>query len=185
LNKLYIKISKFLSFILRHGPNKVGLELDSNGFADLNAVLKVLNHRFKNFKVTRHTIEEIIEQSEKKRFQIENSKIRAFYGHSIDDKIIMKLAVDLPPILFHGTNLRAYNAIKTEGLIKKKRQYVHLSDNMETAILVGKRTSSKPIIVKIDAKSAQNGGVKFYKSGDMYLADYIPPKFIKKVNSEK
>ena len=61
MNKLYIKISKFLSFILRHGPNKVGLELDSNGFADLNEVLKVLNHRFKNFKITKYTLEEIIE----------------------------------------------------------------------------------------------------------------------------
>lgn len=185
MKKLYIKISKFLSFILRHGPDKVSLELDSNGFADLNEVLKVLNQKFKNFKITKSTLEEIIEQSEKRRFQIENSKIRAFYGHSIDDKIVMKEANDLPSTLYHGTNLRAYNAIKTEGLIKKKRQYVHLSENMETAILVGKRTSNNPIIVRIEAKSARIEGVKFYKSGDIYLADYIPPKFIKKVNNEK
>ncbi len=181
MNKLYIKISKFLSFILRHGPNKVGLELDSNGFADLNEVLKVLNHRFKNFKVTRYTIEEIIEQSEKRRFEIENSKIRTFYGHSIDDKIIMTLAVDLPSALYHGTNPKAYNVIKTEGLIRKKRQYVHLSENVETAIMVGKRTFSNPIIILIDVQSARKEGIKFYKSGDMYLADYIHPKFIRKV----
>jgi len=181
LKKLYIKISKFLSFILRHGPDKVGLELDSSGFADLNEVLKVLNDRFTNFKITKYTLEEIMEQSEKRRFEIENSKIRAFYGHSIDDKIVMKEVMDLPSILYHGTNLRAYDAIKTEGLIRKKRQYVHLSENVETAIMVGKRTSSNPIIVLIDVKSAQNEGIKFYKSGDMYLADYIPPKFIRKV----
>ena len=59
MKKLYIKISKFLSFILQHGPEKVGLELDSNGFADLYEVLKVLNGRFKNFKITRHILEEI------------------------------------------------------------------------------------------------------------------------------
>ncbi|MFX1339511.1 MAG: RNA 2'-phosphotransferase [Promethearchaeota archaeon] len=182
MKKIYIKISKFLSYILRHGPDKVGLELDSNGFADLNEVLKVLNQRFKNFKVNITTLEEIIEQSEKKRFQIKNSKIRAFYGHSLDEKIIMKLAEDLPPILYHGTNPKAYKAIKTIGLIKKKRQYVHLSKNMETAILVGKRKANNPLIIIIDVISAQNEGIKFYKSGDMYLADFIPPKFIKKAN---
>lgn len=184
MKKLYIKISKFLSFILRHGPDKVGLELDSNGFADLNEVLKVLNHRFTNYKITKYTLEEIIEQSEKRRFEIENSKIRAFYGHSIDDKIVMKEAMDLPSFLYHGTNLKAYKGIKTEGLIRKKRQYVHLSENMETAIVVGKRISTNPIIVVIDIISARNEGIKFYTSGDMYLADYIPPKFIKKVNFE-
>lgn len=180
MKKLYIKISKFLSFILRHGPNKVGLELDSNGFADLNEVLKVLNDRFTNYKITKYTLEELIEQSEKRRFEIENSKIRAFYGHSIDDKIVMKEEIDLPSILYHGTNLRAYDAIKTEGLFKKKRQYVHLTENVETAILVGKRTSSNPIIIVIDVISARYVGIKFYKSGDTYLTDYIPPKFIKR-----
>lgn len=184
MKKLYIKISKLLSFILRHGPDKVGLELDSNGFADLNEVLKVLNNKFKNFKITKHIIEEIIDKSEKKRFEIENSKIRAYYGHSINNKIAVKEVIDLPNILYHGTNPKAYNTIKTEGLIKKKRQYVHLSDCMETAILVGKRTTNKPVIVRINVKSAQEGGVKFYKSGDMYLADFIPSKFIRKVNYE-
>ena len=87
LKKIYIKISKFLSFILRHGPKKVGLDLDSKGFADLNEILKVLNKRFQYFKITKSILEEIIDQSEKKRFQIENSKIRAFYGHSLKNKI--------------------------------------------------------------------------------------------------
>ncbi len=185
MKKTHIKISKFLSFILRHGPGKVGLELDSNGFANLNEVLNVLNERFKNIKITKLTLEEIIKQSEKRRFEIVNSKIRAFYGHSIDEKIVMKEVIDLPSTLYHGTNPKAYNAIKTEGLIRKKRQYVHLSDNIESAIMVGKRKTNNPIIVIIDVKSARNEGIKFYKSGDMYLADYIPPKFIKKANYGK
>lgn len=185
MNKVYIKISKFLSFILRHRPDKVGLELDSNGFADLNKVLNVLNQRFQDLNITKSTLKEIIKKSEKRRFQIKNSKIRAFYGHSLDDKIKMKLAKDLPSILYHGTNPKAFKAIKKEGLLKKRRQYVHLSDNVETAILVGKRKTDNPIIVVIDVKSALYNGVKFYKSGDMYLADFIPPKFIKKADYEK
>ncbi len=182
MKKIYIKISKFLSFILRHGPDKVGLELDSNGFADLNEVLKVLNNRFKNFKITKYTLEEIIEQSNKRRFQIEDSKIRALYGHSLKDKIVMIETTDLPSKLYHGTNLKAYNAIKTEGLIRKNRQYVHLSENMDSAVMVGKRTSINPIILRINVKSARNEGIIFYKSGDIYLADYIPPKFISRIN---
>lgn len=92
----------------------------------------------------------------------------------------MKESRDLPSILYHGTSLKAYNTIKTEGLITKKRQYVHLSDTIETAIVVGKRKTNSPIILKIEVTSALNEGIKFYKSGDMYLADYIPFKFIKK-----
>jgi putative RNA 2'-phosphotransferase len=182
LNKIYIKISKYLSFILRHRPDKVGLELDSKGFADLDAVLKILNERFRNYVITESMLKEINQQSDKKRFQIVKSKIRAFYGHSIDDKIVMDEITDLPSILYHGTNLKAFNAIKSKGLIKKKRQYVHLSDNIDTAILVGKRTSINPIIVKIDTTLAREGGVRFYKSSDVYLADYIPPKYIEKVD---
>ena len=180
MRRLYIGISKFLSYILRHGPQKVGLELDSDGYANLNTVLIILNKKFRELTITRQTLEDIIKQSEKRRFEIVNSKIRAFYGHSINEKIRMKESRNLPSILYHGTSLKAYDSINTEGLIRKTRQYVHLSDTIETAIMVGKRKTNNPLILKIDVKSALNEGIKFYKSGDMYLADFIPSKFIKK-----
>lgn len=180
LKKLYVKISKFLSYILRHHPEKFNLNLDSEGFAELEQVLEMLNKKFYylNREITRSTIIELIKNSDKKRFELKEKRIRAYYGHSIPIKIKMTEVISLPPKLYHGTTLKAYNKIKVEGLIKKERQYVHLSDNLESAILVGKRRTKEPIILKVDAKAAQMDGIIFYKSGDMYLAEYIPPKYV-------
>lgn len=179
MKKLYTKISKFLSYILRHGSNKIGIELDDSGFANLNEILLILNNKFKGPKITRVTLEDLIKKSDKQRFEIYNNKIRAFYGHSFDKKILMKEIESIPSQLYHGTSKEAYEKIKLEGLKKKNRQYVHLSESMKTAFKVGERKSKTPIILTIDVKSAQNEGVKFFKSGDMYLADFIPPKYLK------
>ncbi len=184
MKKLYIKISKFLSFILRHQPEKFGIELDSEGFAGLKQILEILNKKYRDIninEITKDTIEEIIKQSNKKRFEIIENKIRAFYGHSLNEKIEMPEAKSLPPKLYHGTTLKAYNKIKTEGLTKRGRQYVHLSDRTKNAIVVGKRKTKNPIILIINVLKAQRNGVKFYKSGDMYLTDYIKPYFISKL----
>lgn len=177
----YTKISKFLSFVLRHHPEKFGIQLEIDGFTDLELILGILNEKYQrlgNTKITKETIEEIILKSDKKRFEIKGNQIRAFYGHSIDSKIKMMEPKSLPLKLYHGTNLKAYNKIKIEGLTKKSRQYVHLADNIDTAVLVGKRKVNNPIILIIDVKSAQKEGTIFYKSGDMFLADHILPKFI-------
>ena len=85
--------------------------------------------------------------------------------------------------MIKGTTFKAFKIIKAEGLRRKGRQYVHLSDNIETAILVGKRRTNAPVILEIDVKAAQEGGIRFYKSGDMYLADYINPKYISRLNN--
>ena len=186
MKKEYIKISKFLSYILRHHPEKVGITLDQEGFTDLDKILEILNQRYINLnfgKITEETIKDIIEQSDKLRFEISGGKIRAFYGHSIDVKIIMKEPEELPQKLYHGTNSRAWMFIKEEGLKKKGRQYVHLSDSIHTAKIVARRRTSEPIILEVDTTVAKKEGIKFYKSGDMYLAEWIPPKFIFKLNS--
>ncbi|MFX1313995.1 MAG: RNA 2'-phosphotransferase [Promethearchaeota archaeon] len=177
----YVKVSKFLSYILRHNPEKFGIFLDSEGFTDLNSILVVLNERYKNPEITKETIEELIRQLDKKRFEIVKDKIRAYYGHSVDEKIIMKEANSLPPKLYHGTNLRAYEKIKYDGLKKIGRQYMHLTENIKTAISVGKRRTRNPIILVVDTSIAQKEGINFFKSGDIYLVDFIPPKYISKL----
>lgn len=180
-----IRISKFLSFILRHHPEKFGLEIDSKGFADLNKVLKVVNQKYNDTRITVRDIERIIQNSNKKRFEIVEDKIRAFYGHSIDKKIVMNEQSSLPLKLYHGTDLNAYKKIQKEGLKKKRRQYVHLSDSIETAFNVGRRRTPHPIIIVIDINEAVKEGIKFYKSGDMYLVDYVPPRFISQFTQNK
>ncbi len=156
--------------------------LNAEGFADLASILKVLNERYKESNITQKTIEDIIEQSDKRRYQIEENKIRAFYGHSIDVKIKMEEADPLPLKLYHGTNIKAYKIIKIEGLKKKGRQYVHLSNSIKTAYIVGKRKTQEPIILEIDTNLAKKEGVIFYHSGDMYLAEFIPSNCISLTN---
>ncbi|MFX1391113.1 MAG: RNA 2'-phosphotransferase [Promethearchaeota archaeon] len=181
MRNCFVKVSKFLSYILRHNPEKFGIVLDSEGFADLYSILGVLNEKYKDLGITKETLEELIRQSDKKRFEIITDKIRAYYGHSFDEKIVMKETNSLPPNLYHGTNLKAYEKIKYDGLKKIGRQYVHLSDTIESAISVGKRRTKNPIIIVINTNIAQKEGIKFFKSGDMYLVEYIPPKYISKL----
>ena len=174
MKKFYIKISKFLSYILRHHPERFGILLDDEGFADLTLILNVVNERYEENVITRQTIEDIIDRSDKKRYEIVDDRIRAFYGHTIDMKIKMKEAEFFPVKLYHGTNKHAYELIKEVGLKRIGRQYVHLSDTIETAYTVGKRRAREPVILEIDTNKAKMKGVLFYHSGDMYLADFIP-----------
>lgn len=181
MKDMEIRVSKFLSFILRHGPDKYNLELDDSGYADLKTVLEILSNRFKNENISKQTILSIIENSEKKRFEIVGETIRAFYGHSIEKRINFKESSLLPAILYHGTTEEAYENILKEGLAKQNRQYIHLTDNVRDAILVGKRRTGHPVIIEIDVNKAHEKGIKFYRSGDMFLADTIPPEFICKI----
>jgi putative RNA 2'-phosphotransferase len=181
LKEYYIKISKFLAYILRHDPEKFQLQLDLEGYADLNAVLEILNSQYQDKEITKDLIEKIIQESDKRRFEIVENKIRAYYGHSLKQKIKMKEAKTLPPFLFHGTTKRAYERIIKEGLRSENRQYVHLSGNAEDVLLVGKRRTNNPIILKINTETVRKEGMIFYESGDLYLIDFIPPNFINKL----
>lgn len=178
VRQLYIKISKTLSYILRHHPEQFNIQLDSNGFTDFEVVLKILNEKYKEIEITNELVKKINKISDKKRFEIKENKIRAIYGHSITEKIEIPEALNPPNKLYHGTIEKAYLSIKQEGLKKVSRQYVHLSSDIETAIIVGKRRVNNPIILEIDVESAKKEGIKFYKSDEIYLADYVPPKFI-------
>ncbi|MBD3198097.1 MAG: RNA 2'-phosphotransferase [Candidatus Lokiarchaeota archaeon] len=173
-----VKVSKFLSYLLRHHPERYNLILDNFGYANLKVVLNILNNRFKNTEIDKGYIEDLIQTSSKKRFEIFEDKIRALYGHSIKEKIHMKISENLPKILYHGTTEKAYKSIRKEGLKRKNRQYVHLTEDKETAYKVGKRRTNSPIILEINVESASNHSTDFYKSGNMYLADFISAKFI-------
>lgn len=181
MNHFYTKVSKFLSYVLRHHPEKYGLTLDKKGYANLERILNILDKRFQSKKITEDTLKNLIKQSDKNRFEITNDKIRAYYGHSIDKKIKLNELNKYPRKLYHGTPQNAYNKIKEEGIKKQGRQYVHLSQDIKTAKNVGKRRTKNPVILQIDVIRAKNEGIKFYKSGDMFLADQIPAKFISKL----
>ena len=176
----YVKLSKEVSYALRHAPWEYELELDENGFVLIEQLLNSLNSLNEYGRnVTREDLEYIIANSDKKRHEIVGDKIRALYGHSVPNKI-EKIPGIPPDILYHGTAKRFVDSIMRDGLLPMKRQYVHLSVDTTMATLVGKRRDSDPIILEIDAREALSDGIKFYIGNDkVWLCDKIPPKYIK------
>lgn len=120
----------------------------------------------------------MIEKSEKKRHEIKENSIRALYGHSILMKIVKEEAIP-PKVLYHGTAHNFLSKILNNGLSPMSRQYVHLSEDIKTANLVGKRKDKHPIILVINTENARAEGIKFYLGNEkVWLADSIPSEFI-------
>lgn len=175
----YTDLSKEISFALRHAPWEYELELDEQGYVPISQLLFSLNETGKyTDEIKRTDLEHIIETSDKKRHEISGDKIRALYGHSTPHTIKKELC-EPPKTLFHGTSHKAIDKIMEDGLLPMSRQFVHLSTDIETAQLAGKRRDSNPIILQINAKEAYENGVIFYKGNDIvWLCDNVPPKYI-------
>ncbi len=179
MDKYYTELSKEISYALRHAPWEYELELDENGWVSVDQLLNALRENSKWENVTEEDLRYIIDNSDKKRHEISNGKIRAFYGHSIPQKIV-KEASEPPKILYHGTPVRFTGSIMKSGLLPNKRQYVHLSADIDTALQVGKRRDDNPAILVIDAETAWKDGIMFYLGNDkVWLADTVPAKYIK------
>ncbi len=174
----YQKLSREISYILRHNPLKYNLTLDKEGWADINDLLQKLNARSEWNGLSKKDLEKMIASSDKKRHEIQSDKIRAFYGHSLKEKV-QKSPCQPPNVLYHGTVEKFVDSILEKGLITKERQYVHLSTTPETAIKVALRRDKKAIILKIDAQKAWDSGIKFYLGNeDIWLSEPIASKFI-------
>lgn len=172
------RISKFLSLILRHNPSKIGLELDENGWANVEELLSKSNK--KNVRFSIETLEEVVETNDKKRFAFNDSKtkIRANQGHSIKTIDLELQTIEPPAFLYHGTVGKFMASIKEKGLQKMSRQHVHLSSDLETAIKVGNRRG-QAIILSVRAIDMHNKGYTFYQSENgVWLTDSVPVEFI-------
>ena len=176
----YTKLSKEISYALRHAPWEYELELDSEGFVPVEQLINAINES-SNYErpITIRDLDHIIEISGKKRHEIQGDKIRALYGHSIPMHISKEKVVP-PDILYHGTTHKALDSILSTGLKPMGRQYVHLSVDTDTAVHVGKRRDNDPVILVVDAHKAYADGISFYKGNDkVVLADIIPLDYIK------
>ena len=182
MTKNQIIASKCISYALRHNPGKFGIELDSEGWVDIDVLCKALETHEPRAYITKKGIEDIIASSEKKRFEINGNKIRATYGHSIEQKI--EYVPQVPPtLLYHGTTHRAYMKIAGlfgRGLQPMERQYVHLSSDIKTAIKVGKRRDANPIILVVNAIWMHEAGFKFYHTGNdtTWLCERVPKEYL-------
>lgn len=176
--KQQIQLSKFLSLILRHKPETIGIELDPNGWVDVNELIQKSNKN--GIQFDRETLNHIVATNSKKRFAFNNKldKIRASQGHSVEIKLGYKNQKP-PEILFHGTSNKSVQSILETGLEKRNRQHVHLSSDIETAIKVGQR-HGKPIVLVILAQKMYEDNFEFFISENgVWLTYYVPTKYLK------
>ena len=167
-------MSKFLSLILRHKPQIVGLQLDEHGWAEVDELIR----RVKD--LDRVTLEKIVEQDEKQRysFSADGKLIRANQGHSIPVDLELE-NLKPPEFLYHGTAERFSASILAQGLLKMSRLYVHLSSDVETAEKVGLRRG-KPKIFVVESGKMFIDGFKFFKSvNGVWLTEHVPAKYLK------
>jgi len=178
MNEKQIKtISKFLSLILRHNPEKINLTLDKNGWANVDEL--ILKSKSK-VKFDLNILEEVVATNNKRRFSFNNdkTKIRANQGHSIKNIDLEFSNTEPPPFLYHGTVDKFMSSIREKGLQKMSRQHVHLSKDRDTAINVGSRRG-KPVILSVRSLEMYNNGFEFYISANgVWLTNEIPTKYI-------
>jgi len=174
----HIEISKFLSFVLRHKPEAIGLMLDAEGWADIESLIVCANQSGQT--LTSPLLQEVVETSDKKRFTISEDglRIRAAQGHSTPSVAIAHEEKKPPEFLFHGTAARFLDSIRQQGLVAGSRHHVHLSEDEQTATAVGQRYG-KPVVLKIKALRMFEHGFKFYQADNgVWLTDRVSIKFI-------
>lgn len=171
------RIGKFLSLVLRHDPEKIGLELDENGWANVRELIEKCKKHLYHFSM--EDLIEIVETNDKQRYSFneKRNKIRANQGHSIDIDLALT-PVEPPEFLYHGTATRFLSSIMEQGILKGSRQHVHLSKDKETATRVGSR-HGKPAILTIMSGKMHQDGILFYQSDNsVWLTDYVDVKYI-------
>jgi len=177
--KQITSISKFLSLVLRHQPETIGIELDQNGWTDVDTLLEKSNSY--GIKLDNVTLKHIVETNLKKRFAFSDTfdRIRASQGHSVE--IELAYTSQRPPkTLYHGTCEKSVLSILDTGLHKQNRQQVHLSADIETAIKVGQR-HGKPFVFRVLTDQMFNDKFEFFLSDNgVWLTDNVPTKYLKR-----
>ncbi len=173
MDKRQVRISRFLSLVLRHRPEAIGLELDEAGWARVPELIRLAREHGRELSET--VIREVVENNDKRRFSLsdDGSRIRARQGHSL--RVDLGLEPAAPPeVLFHGTATRFLDSILRRGLVKGKRQHVHLSADEVTARAVGRRHGG-PVVLRIEAGRMHADGHAFYLSENgVWLTDHVP-----------
>jgi putative RNA 2'-phosphotransferase len=168
-----IKISKFLSLVLRHQPETIGIDLDENGWTDVEELIKKSNNAGVQFNP--EILKHVVDTNSKKRFSFNETfdKIRASQGHSVE--VDLGYTATTPPeILYHGTAIKSVDSILISGLKKRDRHHVHLSSDIETAAKVGQR-HGKAFVFEVFAGRMRHDKFEFYLSENgVWLTDNVP-----------
>lgn len=170
--------SKFLSYVLRHEPQAIGLALDPEGWAGIDALIAAAATHGK--ALDPQLIHAVVDSSDKKRFAIsaDGARIRAVQGHSAPEVAIAYEPVVPPECLYHGTATRFLESIRAQGLVAGSRHHVHLSPDVETATTVGRR-HGKPVVLTVAAGAMQAQGFVFHQADNgVWLTASVPANFL-------
>ncbi len=174
-------LGRTMAGVLRHFPERYGLEMDAHGWVDLRDFLTAIQIRNRRFRFVRqHHVVGLIETDPKGRYQFEDGKIRATYGHSMD--VDLDLPTEgIPDILFYPTTEEETHLLMDAGLRPSDRKMVHLSATFEAAMEAGRVRIQAPVILEIDAKAAREGGVVIHKAGKtVYTSKEVPGEFLRR-----
>lgn len=169
--------SRFLSLVLRHKPEELGLELDRGGWVDIDDLLRALKRSGR--RMSREELERLVAENDKRRFSMSDDglRIRAAQGHSVN--VDLGLSAVVPPaILYHGTSRDNLDEIFRIGINPGRRRQVHLSPDVATAAAVGRR-HGKPVVLQISAETMHREGHSFHLADNgVWLTNQVPPDFI-------
>ena len=172
-----VRVSKFLSLVLRHDPGRIGIRLDEAGWIGVGELLAACAAH--GVSITRAELTALVAASDKQRFALsaDGQRIRANQGHSVAVDLQL-VAVAPPATLYHGTVASAISSIRKGGLLRGERHHVHLSADVETASRVGARRG-KPVILTVRAADMAAAGHVFYRSANgVWLVEHVPAEFI-------
>ncbi len=182
-----VRLSKLISFILRHSPESVGIKLSSDGWVRISDLVKGIKEVWVNREayswVTEEHVKALAILDPKGRFELRGEYIRATYGHSKGVKVRIGYDEDLSSkYLYHGTTSRNLSSILREGIKPMKRWFVHLTTDPEVACETGRRHGSDAVYILINVECLRSLGHRVFKASEVIrLTDYVPPKCIEKV----
>lgn len=177
MDQRLVRLSKFMSLVLRHDPGAIGITLDPQGWVEVDDLLAAAGRA--GTALDRETLLRIVAESDKQRFALseDGRRIRANQGHSVEVDLALA-PLDPPALLYHGTATRFLEGIRRDGLLKQSRQHVHLSADEATAVKVGQR-HGRPAVLRVRAGDMAAAGHQFFRSDNgVWLTDHVPPEFL-------
>jgi putative RNA 2'-phosphotransferase len=178
-------LGRTMAGILRHFPERYGLEMDRRGWVDLRDFITAVQIRHRKFRFLKpHHIIALVQTDPKGRYQFDEGRVRATYGHSFD--LDLDLPTDgIPASLYFPTTEEECSILLEMGLRPSDRKWVHLSDSIESAYEAGKVRTDLPVILKVDTAKATADGVVIMKAGKtVYITKEIPPEYLSKMAVE-
>lgn len=173
-----IDTSRFISLILRHKPDAIGITLDEHGWANVDELIAGIA---KTQPIDMEMLEEIVRTDDKQRYSFNEDKtlIRANQGHSIPVDVELEQLTP-PELLYHGTGKKYMQSIEQQGLIPRSRLYVHLSADSDTAKVVGTRHGEPVIYIVHSGEMARNGFSFFRSVNGVWLTKQVPVTYLEK-----